>query len=890
MQAVTLTLNGQTISARAGSTILEVARIHGIYIPTLCHADFLRPIGACRICQVEDKKRGVVVPACVTKITDNMEIETDSERVKRNRLNILRLLMASHPESCLVCEKGNTCELRALAAKLGLGDHGLDRMPYHPRTEDRGPFMARDLSKCIMCAKCLRADQDLVVEGVIDYNKRGFDAHPATLFSLPLDAAACTFCGTCLEVCPTGAIYEKGKPLINHSAETAESICPFCACGCGLSLSHNHQTVISVKAGLRKNGPASHTLCVRGRFGLDHLNSPQRLATPLLRYKNGFEPISWDQAIQTMQQKFGDLAKEHGPDCLGFLGGVKSTNEENYLLQKLARIAFGTNNLDSSSALYWTPFAQTILKATGFAAGAITLADLEKTSLIMLIGTDLTQEAPLAGYAVKRAVKKGARLIVLDPLRHQLTSRADFFLNPQPGGELNLLLALIKTLLDQDLINHEFVDSKTKGLTEMIQELEKIKFPAEPESNGVEPELIEQAAKALSRAESACLVFGKRLMSLPDSVALAGAVVNLALITGNLGREGAGILPVLSDANSQGSLDMGLSPKLLPGHRPVDDSQAQAQLKRLWGKEPPNQAGLDYDAMIKAADQGDLKGLFLLAENPVETLPAGDDVAKALDKLEFLVACDMFLTKSARQATLVLPLRGPAETGGTMTSLERRVKAFAPAIPSPGDFPPLWQVLTRLAASLGHDWGYKSVDEIMAEIQRAAPLYHDLSTRDLEDRSSIWPVPGNELVADTLPHGIGLPDGQAVFQPMHQVHKPQPVIKGYPYTLFVGLDLPHFGQGVRTGHSPRMIKAQSTAFAGMAPKDYERLELTPEDQILIRSPQGSLKLPVRPDPRLDKGMVFISAAAPAAQVNHLFEANSSPARLPCYCRVSLRKV
>lgn len=890
MQAVTLTLNGQTISAHAGSTILEVARSHGVFIPTLCHADFLRPIGACRICQVEDKKRGVVVPACVTKITDNMEIETDSERVKKNRLNILRLLMASHPESCLVCEKGNTCELRALAARLGLGDHGLDRMPYHPRTEDRGPFMARDLSKCIMCAKCLRADQDLVVEGVIDYNKRGFDAHPATLFSLPLDAAACTFCGTCLEVCPTGAIYEKGKPLINHSADAAESICPFCACGCGLSLSHNHQTVISVKASLKKNGPASHTLCVRGRFGLDHLNSPQRLATPLLRYKGGFEPISWDQAIQTMQQRFGDLAKEHGPDCLGFMGGVKNSNEENYLLQKLARLVFGTNNLDNSSALYWTPFAQTILNATGFAAGAITLADLEKTGLIMVIGSDLTQEAPLAGYAVKRAQKNGAKLIVLDPFRHQLTSRADLFLNHLPGGELNLLLAMIKNLLDQDLINHEFVDSKTKGLTEMIQEMEQIKPLDESKAAGVDPNLIEKATHALSKANSACLIFGKRLMSQPESAALAGTLVNLALITGNFGREGAGIMPVLSDANSQGSLDMGLNPILLPGHRPVGDTQAQGQLKRIWGKEPPSKPGLDYESMIKAADQGSLKGLFLMSENPVETLPAGDDVAKTLDKLDFLVSADMFLTKSARQANLVLPVKGLAEASGTMTSLERRVKAFAPAIPSPGDFPPLWQVLTRLAAALGHDWGYTSTDEIMAEIQRAAPLYHGLGARNLEDRSSIWPIPGNELVADTLPHGIGLPDGLAVFQPMQRTHKTRSAIKGYPYTLFVGLDLPHFGQGVRTGHSPRMIKAQSTGYAGLALKDYERLELSSEDQVLIRSPQGSLKLPVKPDPRLDKGMIFISAAAPGAQVNHLFSPDIDPARLPCYCRVSLRKV
>ena len=351
MEVITITLDGLEVSGYLGMTILDLARESRVDIPTLCHDPYLTPIGACRLCLVEDERSGVLLAACVAPITPGMVINTRSPRVLERRKAIIKLMLASHPDSCLVCDKGNRCQLRKLASELGIGLVEWQRIPQLDAIEEVNPFIERDLSKCILCAKCIRADQELVVEGAIDYIDRGFASKPATLNDVPLEKSECTFCGTCVALCPTGALMEKERTYGGTTKTTIDTVCPFCGCGCGICLEvkDNHL----VRARPATESPVNHgTLCARGCYGYDFVHSPERLTSPLVRIDGNLQVVSWEQALDRVAAEFKRIKEEHGPDSLAILGSSKCTNEENYLLQRLARGVFGTNNIDNGSRLY----------------------------------------------------------------------------------------------------------------------------------------------------------------------------------------------------------------------------------------------------------------------------------------------------------------------------------------------------------------------------------------------------------------------------------------------------------------------------------------------------------------------------------------------------------
>jgi len=850
LEAVTFTLNGTAVSARAGKTILEVAREHGIDIPTLCHHELLRPIGACRLCQVEDEKRGLVVPACVTTVQAGMVINTHSPRVIRNRTNIIRLLLASHPESCLVCEKGNRCELRKLAARMGVGEPDLDRMPYHPAVVDLNPVISRDLSKCILCGKCIRADQEVVVEGVIDYNKRGFDAHPATLFLEPLEKAECTLCGTCLSVCPTGALQEKGRLRLDYAGARTASVCSLCACGCSIFLEHDHQAVTGVSPTARPHTANGISLCVKGHFGHDYLSSPDRLRSPLLKTEDGFQPIGWDKALDLAAARFRDIAATAGPKALGFLGGSRSSNEEAYLFQKLAREVLGSPNLDSLSRLYWGPAARVLLEAAGSAAGTGSFKDLEASDAVLVVGADPTRTAPVLGYHLKRAVRFGRKkLILLDPLETKLAPLAEVWLRPGPAADGPALAGLVKAVLES---------GAQPGREKSGAGFEQVSVAECAARAGLAEEDLRRAAGLLAQAERGFIVFGGGLLQQPEAAQLTGLLVSLARLTGWLGRPGAGLLPLLKDCNAQGALDLGLAPDLLPGHRPAAET------------------GLDARQMVSAAAQGRLKGLYVLAENPLGVLPDPEAAGAALAGLDFLVVQDMFLTETAKLAHLVLPAAGLAEKDGTLTSLERRLQRFERAVPPPGDFPPEWRVLTEMARRLGQDWSYDSAGDVLAEIGRRVPLYGGPAGADLEGQAVFWPLPG--------PSETGAGGSQALV--------PEPGLSsetgdGYPFVLMQGHLLEHLGGGARTSHSRRLSQLAPAGFIGLAPADLEALGLAEGDGVRVSSAHGQLEGPARPDARLPQGVVFAPASFPGWRPGVLFGGEAAGLK---HCRVRLEKI
>ena len=892
METVTLTINGKVISARAGRTVLEVARQHGIYIPTLCHHDALRPIGACRLCQVEDEKRGVVVPSCVTQIGQGMVINTDSERVIRNRRNIIRMLMAAHPESCVVCEKGNRCELRNLAARMSVGAHGLDPMPYSPRVLDLNPFMTRDLSKCVMCAKCVRADQEVVCEGVIDYNLRGFDAHPATLFGSPLEGAECTFCGTCLAVCPTGAIAERNKTRLDHAGYRTRGVCSYCACGCAIYWEHDGTTVRAVSPAGDVNASNGISMCVRGHFGQDYINSKDRLVSPLVRIEDGFRPASWDEALDLIASKWKEIRAADGFTSLGFMGGARSSNEENYLVQKLARRILGTNNLDFAARAQMAPALEAIHAATGFMAGTSSFRDVENSQVILVIGADPTRTAPVLGYHIKRASRLGSRhLILIDPVETKLAGFAGTWLRPKPASDLYVLRGMIKTILEERLQDQQFVVTKTRRFEDLETRFERVSVSECADSAGLEEMTLRQAARIWAEAQSGFLVFGQGVIGQAMSHELAGLVVDLVLIAGHLGKDNSGLIPLFKESNAQGALDMGMAPGFLPGQVPVTSEHGRERLEQSWGGPIPREIGLDSFGMLEAAREGRLESLFIMGENTAARYPDTRAVVKALENVPFLVVMDMFMTETAQLADVVLPSAAWAEKSGTATNLERRIQWFERAIPTPGDFPDDLSVLVQLANRMGADWPYSEASDVLAEIEKAAPLYAELTATRQRNGAVFWPQPGLEEVPDTLPHGIGLPDGRAVFLSVFGDDGP-PVLTSdtRPFMLMQGHVLHHLGSGARSNRSRRLSAFTPQPVLYMAPADMESLNLAVGSNVRIASDHGEVVVAATTDAGLQRGLVFLPNCFETARANQLFgwiEPGQPPAGK--HCAVSLTK-
>ncbi|MGB9698607.1 MAG: molybdopterin-dependent oxidoreductase, partial [Thermodesulfobacteriota bacterium] len=511
MDSVTITINGLIASGRAGMTIWELAREMGIFIPTLCYDPELSPAGACRICLVEEERTGALLASCVTPLSPGMVIQTDSPRVRENRKMIVKLMLASHPESCLLCEKGNRCQLRKIAADLNIGLLDLYKLPNYMGTQEVNPFLSRDLSKCILCGKCIRADHELVVEGAIDYFQRGFAAKPATLHDQPLEKSNCTFCGTCASLCPTGALSEKGKPSLSSSLKSFSSICPYCACGCGLSLRTNGLEVVEVEPERGKKTTNQVTLCGRGHYGWDFIRSRERLTSPLMKRGDHWQECSWPEAFDFAAQKLKNIWAGYGPEALAFFGSSKCTNEENYLFQKLARWGIGTNNIDNGSRVYGLPDPGVFGPEWAWGAMTRPIADLEEAKCILVVGANPAETAPLVAYKIKRAVRfKKSQLILIDPRWTRLAPFAQPWLRPKLGQDGLLICGFLRVILEEEFFEHKQWESYF-GWAEFKEEVNSYSLPEIAKITGINEQIIQDCARQLALQKPMAIVFGNGL-------------------------------------------------------------------------------------------------------------------------------------------------------------------------------------------------------------------------------------------------------------------------------------------------------------------------------------------------------------------------------------------
>lgn len=869
METITITLNGREVSGNAGMTVLEVARESGVDIPTLCHAPHLKPAGACRICLVEDERTGALLASCVTPIASGMVINTASPRVLERRKTIVELVLASHPDSCLVCDKGNRCQLRQIASEIGVGLVSLQKIPLQASIEEVNPFIERDLSKCILCAKCIRADHELVVEGAIDYISRGFSSKPATLNDLPLERSECTFCGTCVSICPTGALMEKERPYRGTTATTVTTICPLCGCGCSVSLEVKGNRI--VRARPDNDSPVNRgTLCARGSYGYDFVHSPERLAVPLVRINGQLREASWEEALDMAAAGFLRIKNADGANSLAVLSSSKCTNEENYLLQRFARSVLGTNNIDNGSRLYGSASHAGLGWTLGTPGTTSYLSQIERSQVILVIGANPTSSAPAVGYAIKRAVAyQGAQLLLVDPRRIKLASFAHLWLRPKIGTDIALVNGLAHLIVAEGLSDEEHVAACTDNFEALTEALAKYTPEYVQEITGVPMEYLAQAARLFARAKQASIVYGNGITQQVAGTDSVMALANLAMLTGNTGFRGGGIYALQRDANGQGACDVGALPDFLPGYQSLEDASARKRFSARWRVDLPRDPGLTAVEMIEHASQGDIKGMYVVGENPTLSFPNLAQVKRSLASLEHLVVQDLFLTETAKLAHVVLPAASFAEKEGTFTNFEGRVQRLRRVIEPYASSLPDWQIVLRLAERMGCPLPYSSVREVMEEMDEMVPLYQGRGYA--EDMKEVYRTDLSEHPRGTRRlHGPQFPSGFDRFYPVEYTPEGKSGEDGFPLTLLTGSTMYHWGTGSRSSRSLRMKKFQPDTFVEVSRSDFERLGVSQGEQVKISTRTGEIVAPIRVGDDLPPGLIFLPVCFPTSPIGELF--------------------
>jgi formate dehydrogenase alpha subunit len=892
VETITIVLNGVEVSGYPGTSILDLARESGVYIPTLCHDPNLAPAGACRLCLVEDERNGTLLASCVAPISPGMVIKTNSPRVVEHRKKILKLMLASHPDSCLVCDKGNRCQLRKLAAEMGIGLVEYQRIPQSDVIEEVNPFIERDLSKCIMCGKCIRVDQELVVEGAIDYMYRGTAVRSATLNDMPLEKSECTFCGACVAICPTGAIMEKDRTYTGTAPAMVTTVCPYCGCGCTLSLGVKDGRVVYARPA--EEGPVNRgSLCVRGSYGYDFIHSPERLSHPLVKVNGEFKEATWEEALTRVADELKRIKKTHGSDALAVFGSSKCTNEENYILQRFARGVLSTNNIDNGGRLFNEASRRGLGATIGYTGTTGSLAILEQSRVIMVIGADPEISAPAVAYAIKRAARfKGAELIVVDPRRTQLAQFARLWLRPAVSTDVALLNGLARVIIDEKKLDVEFVTRMTDNFAGWAKSLENFTPGKVEEITGIPRKDIQMAARILAGAEEASIVYGNGITQQAHGTDAVIAIANLAMLTGNAGRRG-GIFALQRENNAHGACDMGTLPDFLPGYQSLDDAQNRKKFAERWGVPLPTNIGLMALEMMEQAREGKIKGMLIMGENPMASFPQPAQVKKALSSLDFLVVADMFLTETARLASVVLPAASFAEKEGTFTNFEGRIQRVRKAIEPAGDSLPDGDIIRRLAGMMGSPMPYTSPQQVMDEIEEMVPFYRHFAYTDVDKVGlDLSEVGGNTPGTRRLHKGL-FPSGFGRFTSVEYIPPQDIATNEYPFTLMVGSSRYHFGSGSRSSRSARLSRFSPEAFLEISPADAKDSGLSDGYKVKVVSAQGVLLTSAKVSDTLPAGLLYMPISFPASPVYELFstiidQRNKAPALK--LCAVKLERI
>ncbi|MFH1287332.1 MAG: formate dehydrogenase subunit alpha [bacterium] len=756
-EMVILSINDKEIAVEQGTTILEAAKKLDIYIPTLCYHNKMSSFGACRLCIVEIEGTNKLLASCITPVLNNMKVKTETDTVHKLRKMILELLLAKHPADCLVCDKSGECDLQKLSFLYGPDKNRFGSLSQEYVIDDTRTLVERDMSKCILCKKCVRACSEMQGVHAIAFSSRGFKTEMGTFFGRELN---CEFCGRCVSVCPTGALTDKLSKHVAHPWELKETstICSYCGCGCSIVLNVKDNKVVKVTA-KEETGVNNGNLCVKGRYGYTYVNDSKRLTAPLIKRDGKFARASWKEAIEFIVSRLKTIKEQAGPDAIMGLGSAYCTNEDNYVLQKFMRAAIGTNNIDTACSHYEHAASLKVLtQVFGSSAMTNSFNEIANAKSIIVIGTDITETHPTFGLEVKRAVRENnANLIVIDPRRIKLTQISKLWLRPNQGTDAALINGIINIIISHGLLDQSFIENRTEGFEELQEAIKKYTPEFVSKITGIAKEDITKAAELFASGRNGAVLYGMGITQHVSGSQNAAALANLILLTGNIGRSNVGLYPLRGQCNSQGSCDMGGIPDFLPGYQKMSDPAIIKKFEKLWKISVPVWPGLSLMEAVSAMNMGKVKALYLMAGDPnlsssnaprlmlSGTGLGGNDAAGLRgfigEKLEFLVVQDMFMTETGKLADVILPSCSFAEIDGTFTNMERRVQLLRKALSPLFESKPNWRIICDLSKAMGYNMNYSSSSEIMDEINQLIPIYGGITHKRLNTSGLQWPCP-----------------------------------------------------------------------------------------------------------------------------------------------------
>ncbi|MGG5253514.1 formate dehydrogenase subunit alpha [Neobacillus sp. SM06] len=903
MSTISVSINGETKAVEDGERILDYLTAQGIEHPHICYSEITGPIQTCDTCMVEIN--GELMRACSTTFENGMKIRTNSELAKSAQREAMDRILENHMLYCTVCDNNNgNCRVHNTAELLEM-EH--QTRPFRPKGYDvdlSHPFYRYDPDQCILCGRCVEVCQDVQVNETltIDWERE----MPRVLWDggKSINESSCVSCGQCATVCPCNALMEKSMlgeagfmsgikedlltPMIDlvkavepsysgifavSEVEAAmretrtkktKTVCTFCGVGCSFEVWTKGRKILKIEP-VEQAPVNSISTCVKGKFGWDFVNSEERVTTPLIRKGDEFVPASWDEALTLISEKMGSIRAAHGGDAIGFVSSSKITNEENYLMQKLARQVFGTNNVDNCSRYCQSPASDGLLATVGFGGDTGTIQDISKAGLVIIVGANPTEGHPVLATRVKRAHKlNGQKLIVSDLRKHEMAERADLYIHPNQGTDFVWLSAVAKYIIDQGWQDENFIRENVKQYEDYKELLQSYTLEYAEKVTGIPQETLKEVAKTIHEADGTCILWG---MGVTQNIAgsyTSAAISNLLLLTGNYMRPGAGAYPLRGHNNVQGACDMGTLPGWLPGNQHITDEAARHRFEQTYGVEISNKPGKTNIEMLEAVETGDLKAMYLVGEEMAWIDSNSNHVHETLSKLDFFVVQDVFFTKTAQFADVILPAAPSLEKDGTFTNTERRVQRLYQVFEPLEESKPDWWIIQQVANYMGFDWNFSHPGEIFAEMASLSPIFSQANYDMLEGWNSFfWGSNTGESTPLLFMEGFNFPDKKAKFSLMEYI-PPVQYAEEFDLILNNGRLLEHFHEGNLTNKSKGLLYKLPEVFVEVSPELATARGIKEGALVRLVSPYGAIKLRATVTDRVQGNELYV----PMHSVSH----------------------
>jgi formate dehydrogenase major subunit len=930
MSMISLTINGVVREATLGERLIDVINRAGVKISQVCYHPQLGPIQTCDTCMVETN--GQLVRACATAAFAGMEIFTNSEKAGAAQREAFDRILTNHVLYCTVCDNNNgNCTIHNTERLLGI-EH--QPIPYHskPYEEDHSnPFYRYDPQQCILCGRCVEACQNVQVNETLSINWE--DPHPRVLWDggSTIGESSCVSCGHCVTVCPCNALMEKSmlghagfltaipkatlgsmidvvkgvEPETGYGAilqlSEAEShmreirirrtktVCTYCGVGCSFDVWTKDRHILKVEP---LDGPTNGiSTCVKGKFGWDFVNSADRLTKPLIREGGKFREASWDEALDLVARKFAEIKAKNGPDSLAFVSSSKCTNEESYLMQKLARAVIGTNNMDNCSRYCQAPATEGLFRTVGYGGDSGSIRDIENAGLVLIIGSNTAEAHPVLATRVKRAHKlRGQKLIVSDLREHEMARRADLFLHPKPGTDIVWLSAVSRYLLENGMANTKFLDQWVNGLEEYKRSLAPFTMEFAARTCGLSEDTLKKVAQMIAEANGVCILWAMGITQHSMGSDGSTAISNLLLITGNYMKTGSGAYPLRGHNNVQGASDHGAMPDLLPGYQSVRDPEVRSRFEAAWNVQLPSTKGLDNHEMVEAIYEGKLKAMYLFGEEMSLVDSNANFVGAGLSKLEFFVVQDIFFSATCQFADVVLPASPSLEKEGTFTSTERRVQRLYQVLEPLEGSRPDWQIIQDLANRLGAKWQYQHPSEIYREIASLTPLFAGVTYERLEGFKSLqWPVAADGTDQPLLyTKRFAFPDGKARLFPLSLTEPTDQPNAEFDLHLNNGRLLEHFHEGNMTYRNEGFREKTPDVFVEVSPDLAEERGIQSGTWVQLTSRYGQLRVRALVTDRVQGKELYMPMNSVESPVNRLTSSHTDAVtHTPAYKEASV---